>query len=391
MTGSPGPAALSAAETRAAGALLARALGEQTPIRAAETIWGRGHVVRLHLGPGRSAVLKRRGEPDHRRRGRGFGVELAALEFLSAMPEPIAPRLLGADTRAGILVMEDLPPGPSLAGSLLTGERDRARADLVAYARALGSLHTWSMGRAAELAGLWARYAPAVPAAPWLERAVEEGKKPFLAAAAALGLATGGVAREIGELPALLSGASPSGLVHGDACPDNVRLLGDGCRIFDFETASWGPVVLDAAYLLAPFPTCWCFASLPADAAAPALEAYREYLRAAGIDLGPGWDAAVAAALASWLVARGQRLAGLLEEDPEWGTTTLRPRLLTWLSSFTGQAARAGVLPRLQALASELHDQLSRRWPDLVIPDYPALAQPGSALAQVPGWWQPGL
>jgi aminoglycoside phosphotransferase (APT) family kinase protein len=64
-------------------------------------------------------------------------------------------------------------------------------------------------------------------------------------------------------------------LVHGDACPDNVRFLADGGRIFDFETSGWGPVVLDAAYLLAPFPSCWCFATLPAEVAAPAMDAYR--------------------------------------------------------------------------------------------------------------------
>jgi hypothetical protein len=99
----------------------------------------------------------------------------------------------------------------------------------------------------------------------------------------------------------------------------------------------------------------------------------------------------VAAALACWLVGRGERLAGLLEEDPEWGTTTLRPRLLAWLRSFTGQAGRAGVLPRLRALTAAPDDQLPRRWPGLVIPDYPALAQPGSPQALVPGWWQPDL
>ena len=50
------------------------------------------------------------------------------------MPEPVAPRLLGADADAGILLMEDLGPGPSLADSLLTGDRSRMRADLVSYA-----------------------------------------------------------------------------------------------------------------------------------------------------------------------------------------------------------------------------------------------------------------
>jgi hypothetical protein len=70
------------------------------------------------------------------------------------MPEPVAPRLLAADIRAGILLMEDLGPGGSLAGSLLDGDRQRAQADLISYAEALGSMHAWSMGRPGELAEL---------------------------------------------------------------------------------------------------------------------------------------------------------------------------------------------------------------------------------------------
>jgi hypothetical protein len=31
------------------------------------------------------------------------------------------------------------------------------------------------------------------------------------------------------------------------------------------------------------------------------------------------------------------------------------------------------------------------RWPQTVIPDYPALAQPGSAPAEVPDWWHPDV
>ena len=62
------------------------------------------------------------------------------------MPEPVVPRLLGADAGAGILLMEDLGPGPSLAGSLPAGGRSRVRADLVSDAGALGSMHAWSMG-----------------------------------------------------------------------------------------------------------------------------------------------------------------------------------------------------------------------------------------------------
>jgi Ser/Thr protein kinase RdoA (MazF antagonist) len=366
--------ALSAAETRAAEALLARAWGPGVSVRAAERIWDRTHVVRLHLAAGRSVVMKKRGGED------SLGVELAALEYLNGMPEPVAPRLLGADAGAGILLMEDLGPGASLADSLLTGDRSRVQADLVADAGALGSMHAWSMRRPGSPAGL------GDPA--WLG-VVAQRKDAFLGAAAALGLVTADAVTEIGELFLILNRTGYQGLVHGDACPDNVRFLGGGCRIFDFETAGWGPVVLDASYLLAPFPSCWCFGRLTASAAAPAMSAYRGRLQAAGIDLGPSWDVAMTAALGAWILAWGDGITRALEEDYEWGTTTMRPRLLTWLRSFTSAADRSGALPGLRVLAGDLHEQLSARWPEAVIADYPALARPGAARVQVPDFWQP--
>ena len=72
-------------------------------------------------------------------------------------------------------------------------------------------------------------------------------------------------------------------------------------------------------------------------------------------------------------------IAKVLSEDDEWGTTTMRPGLLTWLRSFTSAAGRSGVLPGLRVLAGGLHERLSARWPEAVIADYPALARPGSA------------
>jgi hypothetical protein len=179
-----------------------------------------------------------------------------------------------------------------------------------------------------------------------------------------------------------------TGLVHSDACPDNTHITGGDCRIFDFETSGWGPVALDAAYLLAPFPSCWCFASLPAEAAAPAMRAYRDQMTSAGVSLGPDWDAALAAALAGWIVARGAAIGRALDEDGKWGTTTMRPRLLTWLRSCTDTAAQAGVLPRLRSLTAALHEQLSLRWPEATVPDYPAFARPGALLARLPRGWE---
>jgi Ser/Thr protein kinase RdoA (MazF antagonist) len=378
---------LSAAESRAAEALLTRAWGERVEIQAAERIWNRAHVVRLRLAEGRSVVLKRRRSRDLGHRTRGFEVELATLEYLNAMPTPVAPRLLAGDAEAGVLIVEDLGLRASLADSLLFGGRGQACGDLVAYARALGALHAWSLGRGGELAELRARRAPGAANRPgWLDD-IELGQEAFLAVAAGLGLDVLGVASEIDEILPTLR-ASPHGLVHGDACPDNVQPDDGGCRIFDFETSGWGPLVLDAAYLQAPFPSCWCFASLPGEATIPALEAYRTCLEAAGVDLGPEWEAAVTAMLAGWIVARGRGIARILGEDHMWGTTTMRPRLITWLRNFVDRAESRGDLPGLRVLAGVLLDQLASRWPDARIPDYPALARPGSAPIRVLDSWR---
>ena len=91
------------------------------------------------------------------------------------------------------------------------------------------------------------------------------------------------------------------------------------------------------------------------------------------------------AALGTWILAWGDTIAKALEDDSQWGTTTMRPRL----RSFTSAAGRSGVLPGLRVLAGALHERLSARWPEAVTADYPALARPGSAQVQVPDFWQP--
>ena len=269
MAGSSASPALSKGDQRAAEALLTQALGEPTVVQAAEQVWDRGHVVRLHLASGRAVILKRQRRQGHHgsQGSRLFGAELAALDYLKAMPVPVAPRLLGADPEAGLLLMEDLGDGATLADSLMAAGRERVQAELIAYAEALGSLHAWSMGHRDEAAGLRARHGPGDDAGPRWRDAVQRGKAPFLAAAATLGVASDGVAAEIDQVHRMIIGTSYLGLVHGDPCPDNVRLIDGTCRIVDFETAGWGPVAYDAAYLLAPFPSCWCFARLPAEVA----------------------------------------------------------------------------------------------------------------------------
>jgi hypothetical protein len=393
VTDSPAdPPVLSAAETEAAESLLASHWGANVVVRDAEKIWDRSHIVRLRLADDdRTAVLKRPREGNSGDRSRDFVAELAALEFLSPMETEVAPRLLGADASAGILIMEDLGPGSSLADSLMSGDRSRAGADLISYARAIAAMHAWSIGRSREYGQIRAGLAGSDAAAMtpgWMD-AIARSKEPFLAMASQLGLATDGVGREIDSLGILMGGAGYVGLVHGDLCPDNTHIADGRCRIIDFETAGWGSIALDVAYLLAPFPSCWCFAPLPAEAADPALAAYRDQATNAGLELGSDWEDALTAALAGWVVARGARIGRAVKDDRKWGTTTMRPRLLTWLSSFIAAAARTGALPRLGALAEAIREQLRLRWPDAVVAEYPALAAPGAPLARRPPSWDP--
>ena len=105
MTDAASSAVLTARAKQAAEAVLTRAWGERIQVRSAEVIWDREHVLRLELADGRSVVLKRRGDQEDDAGDRSFEAELAALDLLNGMPVPVAPRLLGADEMAGILLM----------------------------------------------------------------------------------------------------------------------------------------------------------------------------------------------------------------------------------------------------------------------------------------------
>ena len=383
MTADP---VLSAAEQDAAEALLSDAWGGHVQVCTAEVVWERAHVVRLTSRDGRSAILKRARqhsgtEPEPEREG--FGNELASLEFLSGMPVAVAPRLVGADVATGILVMEELPAGQSLSDSLLFGDRAAAVAGFAAYATALGRVHAWSMSRTGDYARLLARYSPDADPRPWLLQRIEEFSGQFLRVAASLGVASDGAAADIDELIRTLSEPRYLGFVHCDLCPDNVRLVDGQMRIFDFEESCLGSVAIDASYLLAPFPSCWCFGSVPADVADPAMQAYLVALRAGGIEAGNDLDTELSAALAGWMVARGRVIERTLRDDREWGTTTMRPRLLAWTDCFATTAA-ADVFPRLRLVAQHLHDRLRTLWPDAAVPEYPALAHPSSRATITP-------
>ena len=87
-------------------------------------------------------------------------------------------------------------------------------------------------------------------------------------------------------------------------------------------------------------PELLVFGLLPGDVADAATTAYEHVLEEEDVRLGREWDASVAAALACWVVGRWRLVREAIEDDREWGTSTIRPRLLVWLAAAAEAAGR---------------------------------------------------
>lgn len=391
MSAEPDSAALGGAELRAVERLLSDARGERATVATAEPIWGRSHVLRVTEQDGASTVLKRYADRGQGRDGRAsFSVELASLELLADMPELIAPRLVGHDPVALVIAMEDLPPGRALADSLLLGTRDQVRADLVAYATSLGAVNAWTLGRADEFNEARLRYAPDSELRSWWLVGAQASRDQLLAQAAHLGADSAAVDQDLTAALELL-GSGYSCFVHADACPDNVRVTDGRCRLFDFEVSAAGCAALDFGYLVAPFPSCWCFAPLPEQLAAEAQAAYWKAFSPSGVGRDQDWEAAVAAALSCYLIARFGRLEAFLAATRPWGTTTGPPRVLRWTTVALAVAEAADVFPGLRSVFGRLHEQVTAMMPIDQVPRYPSLAESADVLVEVPDWWHEGL
>jgi hypothetical protein len=182
--------------------------------------------------------------------------------------------------------------------------------------------------------------------------------------------------------------------VHGDACPDNVRFVDGRLRVFDFEWASFGHVLLDGVYPLVPFPTCWCVGDLPIDLADRAATAYRTRLAVtAAIDT-TAIERGMVVAWAAWLVSTTPNLLTTIADsgDADWGTTTFAARVAGRLARFAAHPLAARELPGLVSVVTTLHARVAGDWPDhdTTLPAYPAFARAGDRVAVVPEWWFEG-
>jgi Phosphotransferase enzyme family len=299
---------------------------------------------------------------DHWRR------ESAALTVLSGRGLPV-PELIGVHEDPPLVVLRDLGDGPSLADALLGDDPAVATGRLHAWVDALASLHVATTGDEAAFA-----------------RAIGESTvdtMPELLAAAAGWLVerlprldVAPSERALAELRAVTDALSPdaTALTPGDACPDNNVVTEDGLVLLDFEQATVRHVAWDAAYLLLPWPSCWCSWGLPPGVAQDALDRWRAAVAPALPVVGsPTFDRDLDVAVTAWaFLSSAWFLDGAFDEPGAAPGRGARGPTRRAVIEHRLRLARRGPFPALASLADEILVAIGRRWGFAPLPVAPA-------------------
>jgi len=314
----------------------------------------RASVARLRVGDGSTVVVKRPVASDALAR---------EVEAMRTLPERVRPALVA--TGEGIVVMEDLGAGPSLADLLLGDDAGATDVALLAWATTLG-----------------AALRPTLRSGPGQEpEALTEELEELRGLADALGATVpGGVDDDVALVASTLSQPGPwLAFCPGDTCPDNNRVLADGSvRLFDFEGSGWRHAAMEAAYCRAPFCTCWCLARLPAGVTQRMEAAFLAALSPPDVDR---FADVIALAAVRYTLESLRWFRRYVVEDRPVGPegrapSTGRQYLYERLRAVAGQHGR---LPALADVAGQLADRMRARWPGTAdMPLYPAYrARPG--------------
>jgi aminoglycoside phosphotransferase (APT) family kinase protein len=298
----------------------------------------------------------------------GFPREAAALGVL---PESApVPRLLEVIESPPTVVMSDEGSGPSVAGLLLGSSSAAAVEGLMSWAVAIARLHDVSVD-------LGEAFRDALSPRPVSAVAddLAETISSLAAYAADLGVAApDGAWDELRELCDRLEGG-PAVLSPGDTCPDNNVDTPRGRVLIDFENAQWRHPAWDVAYLVVPWPTCWCSWRLPDGVAEQAIRHYREvcalpWARSAAFRA----DVEVAAVVWALMTSAMFLERALGDDPPPADPAKVMPPRRALILDRLGVAARNR--PRemvgLSVFAAGLRAALVRRWGEVALPYAPA-------------------
>jgi hypothetical protein len=337
-------------------------------------------VTRLVLdrdvpGGGRTVIVKTRrvdgeghGGPDHSRREQ-IGLDLASASG-------VTPALLCGDLDAGVAVIADLGTAPTLESVLLGADARAAKNAFAAFGQAVGRLHASTMHLegahrdAAEAAGLDAmadRFGTWLGPDRWqiVEAATGEFDLPDAGRARA----------DVEAVRACLRDPGPFGaLTHLDLNPTNVVITDGGALILDFEGSTYGHIGVDASFMHYPFPNYSAhWALVPDHVTAGADAAYRDEIAAVvdPTDLAH-YDEMLVVGAAAALAVRVQRLDKLvLDEVPSDHRWRRRAQLVQQIDVFLALHKAADVVPSFAEWASDLGEEMTKRWDDATNPPPP--------------------
>jgi hypothetical protein len=335
---------------------------------------GRAMVARLNLSDAKTVVVKGPGRPitddgssvDPWSPVNRFRNEVAALQTLEGAGG-LVPRLIGVDLEHMWMVLEDLGDYKSLADALLGSDAESATTSVSAWAAAVGQLHRVSAEPVVMVRWESQRVALGPMSAPESAAVVLETARPRIEQVCEITPATEAA---VAEVDRRLSDRRWWAMTPRDPCPDNCALRPDGSVVlFDFEGGGIRHSLLDAAYLVTTFPTCWCTGNLPPAVRAAGLAAYRA---------AAGWSfddfdqhLAAAAAFHGLWVLSSFRLTDALGDkgDSGWHWSEVGfdlPSARQVVALAVDDLERAvdddGGLRPLGALAGSLRDGLTKRW-----------------------------
>jgi hypothetical protein len=381
----PGPAVDEA--VAAAEAVLRRRYGAKIQLAEPEDLGGSkmSTVVRVRVAATpfslpRTLVVKRyeAATPTE-----SFVREAVSYQLFTALTaeERMCPELYAHDSAAGVIVIEDLGRAPTLADKLLGDDARSAERALLSWARSLGRLHATTAGREADFDALMRRLSAArVKGDPLAVKGPAAIERLPQLLEDALGVQTPAHVFERAERTRwLLATSRHRAFSPSDLCPDNNLITSRGVRFLDFEGGCVRNIMLDAAYLRVPFPSCWCAFALPAGMTDAMFAAWRAEVRVMWPDLADDsvvlprmLDAQLFWVWAStfWFLPRPG------EQDGPIDSHLPSPRRSVALAArwrhLSEEARRAGAEP-IAEHANAVVDALSKKFgPDLTLPMYPA-------------------
>jgi hypothetical protein len=276
------------------------------------------------------------------------------------------PTLLAESATPPVAVLADLGQGSCVADALLGDDPDRAANAVVGWAEAMAAVHAASRDSRPAFAAALRERAGDLPVAESPIRAeLEDAVRVLDRDCGSLGVAVPtGALDDLRGLADRLGGGGPAALTPADACPDNNVGVDGRLLLLDFEGAQWRHLAWDVAYLLVPWPSCWCCWRMPDEVVARAVTAYRRVAGRAFAEVDDArFERDVEAAAAGWaLVSTSWFLDNALGQDPvpnpDRPTPTRRAMILHRLDRTAG----SDEVPWRADHSGRLAAELRSRW-----------------------------